>query len=318
MTILVEKAAFLTTIQDKGRYGYQRFGMPESGPMDWWAFGGANILVDNHPHCACVEIGFSSAGLTFENEALVAVCGAGFRLRLNTRDMPLWMAFLVRKGDRLWVDKVAGGNWSYLAVKGGIQSPMWMGSRSTYARAGLGKLIEDGDRLPMITFPDQARQLAGRSISKSGLPIYQKDPVIGVIPGPHQDRFQPSSLQAFWDQSFSLSTQSDRMGYRLTGPTLKHKHGADLVSQGMALGEIQVPGDGKPIVMMPDHPTAGGYTSIGTVAKVDLPLFAQAQPGVSQLRFQPVEVAAAQESLANAIQELTLNAQPQEDEWLTL
>ena len=318
MTITVEKAAHLMSIQDLGRFGSQRYGMPHSGPMDWSAFTGANLLVGNESNAGSIEIRFSSTVIFIESSTLLAVCGVGFQLYINDREMPLWMAVWVNQGDRLRIEKVDGGNWVYFAATGGIQSNMWLGSRSVYPRAGLGQLIQDGDRLPVGVPTDAARLLAGRFIPFNARPAYQRDPVVRAIPGPHQDRFQSSSLALFWEQPFFASSQSDRMGYRLSGPKLSHTQGADLISQGMVMGEIQVPVDGEPIVMMADRPTTGGYTSIATVASVDLPLLAQAQPGLSELRFTPVDVSAAQRSLAVFVDRLDAGMEMEEETWKNL
>jgi len=318
MTLLVEKAAFLMSIQDSGRFGYQRFGMPESGPIDWWAFRGANSLLGNASGCACLEIGLTSSELLIEADTIMVVCGVGYRLFINQQEIPLWMVFIARHGDRLRVGKVSGGNWVYLAVTGGIQSPSWMGSQSVLPRARIGRLIVDGDRVQVPELLSTSRMVAGRTLSPAARPKYQVHPTIRVIPGPHQDCFLEKSLQMFWDQAYVISPLSDRMGYRLAGPSLIHSHGADLVSQGLVQGEIQVPADGQPIVMMPDHPTTGGYTSIGTVAKVDLPLLAQAQPEISRLRFEICDVSVAQRGLERALDCLDSAAQTQEEEWLSL
>jgi len=318
MTLLVEHAALLMTVQDQGRNGFQRFGLPESGPMDWWAHRAANRLVANQPGDACVEIGFSDAVLQLESDALLAVCGGGYHLRINERQLPLWMAFRGRSGDRVHLDKVPGGNWAYLAVAGGLLTPDWFGSRSVYPRAGLGQPLADGDRLPVSSSQANKWLLAGQSLPEETRPDYQNNPVLRVIPGPHLDRFQQASFQSLWETPFTLSPHSDRMGYRLTGPGLAHQDGADLISQGMVQGEIQVPGDGQLIIMMPDHPTTGGYTCIGTVIRCDLPLLAQAEPGVSQIRFQPVEVPDAQDLLRTTIAKFDTGFQSQEDLWLHL
>lgn len=318
MTLIVEETSLMMTIQDWGRYGFRRFGIPESGPMDWFAFRSANALVGNRSVNACVEIGFSSAVLCVEGDALMAVTGAGYHLYVNDREMPLWMAFITHSGDRLRIEKVPGGNWCYLAVMGGIHSPMWLGSRSVFPRARLGRLLAYGDRLLLPPFANRSWLLAGISMPASVRPAYQHEPVIGVVPGPHQHRFKAESYQSFWNHPYTISPHSDRMGYRLSGPSLSHHDGADLVSQGMALGEIQVPADGQPIVMMPDHPTTGGYTSIGTVASVDMPLLAQAQPEESQLFFKPVEVSEAQKSLADSVHQLESALVSLEEPWLHL
>jgi len=318
MTLFVETPAILMTIQDWGRYSYERFGMPESGPVDWWAFQSANMLVGNTVQQACVEIGFSSAVVIVEQDALLAVCGAGYHLVLNGQEIPLWMAFLAKRGDRVEFNKASGGNWVYLAVAGGINSEIWMGSRSVYPRAGLGRLITQGDRLSLDHLSNPSRLLAGGSIPGKARPPYRQNPVVRVIPGPHANRFREESFEVFWSQSFVVSVNSDRMGYRLKGPALVHTAGADLISQGMALGEIQVPADGQPIVMMPDHPTTGGYTSIGTVARVDLPLLVQAQPVDAQVYFSPVSVEEAQQLLFTTFQRLDSGVNQEEELWQNL
>lgn len=313
MTLMIQQVALMMTIQDGSRRGYQRFGMPESGPMDAWAFRAANLLVGNPPGEACVEIGLSGAEFILDQLCLLAACGAGYRLSVNRREMPLWMAFLGKPGDCIQFVKEPGGNWVYLAVAGGIQSPVWMGSRSIYPAAGLGKPLATGERLPILVQPDNSSFLAGRSIPPALQPPYASEPRIRVILGPHQDRFLQSSREIFLVGAYQVSPRSDRMGYRLTGPRLVQHENADLVSQGMVLGAIQVPGDGQPIVMMPDHPTTGGYPCIATVARVDMPLLAQVEPGRGALHFCPIDVSAAQSAWVQMIQTLGTTETFQED-----
>jgi len=318
MTLVIERPALMMTVQDQGRSGYQRYGMPESGPMDWWAFKGANILVGNQADCACLEIGLSDAVMRVDGDALMALCGAGYQLRVNQKDLPLWMAFKVRRGDLIELEKVLGGSWVYLAVAGGFLSPLWMGSRSYYLQAGLGHIFSPGDRLLFSSQAGSAFGLAGNNLQAASRPDYREHPHVRVILGPHQSRFLVEGLQTFLNSVYSISPQSDRMGYRLDGPPLMHIQGADLVSQGMALGEIQVPAGGQPIVMMPDHPTTGGYTCIGTVARVDFPLLTQAQPGVSQIKFTFIEVSEAQENYKRVIHQLEDGPQDEEDLWMNI
>ena len=315
MTLHIHKAALMMTVQDAGRTGYQRFGMPESGPMDEWAFRAANRLVGNPPGAACVEVGFSNAEFALEGNALLAVCGAGYRLWVNRRAIPLWMAFLGKQGDKIRLEKTNGGNWAYLAAAGGVQSEAWMGSRSAYPTAGLGRRLAEGDRLPIHPPRPDAYLLAGRSLPAGLRPPYASRPLIRVVPGPHVGRFQPASWEVFLEGHYAVSAQSNRMGYRLSGPSLAHRGGADLVSQGMVLGEIQVPGDGQPIVMMPDHPTTGGYTCIAVVARADLALLAQVEPGHGGLRFTRLSVADAQAAWQWAVDGLDSKTLFQEDTW---
>ena len=316
MTLHIHQAALLMTVQDAGRHGYQRFGMPESGPMDGWAFCAANQLVGNAPNAACVEVGFSSAKFYLESHAMMAVCGAGYRLFVNQHEMPLWMAFLAKSGDSVRLDKIIGGNWAYLAASGGVLSTVWMGSRSTYPAAGLGRRLAEGDRLPITAPGPDAPLIAGRLFPKSKRPAYLPEPLIRVIPGPHRGHFEKASWDVFTSCAYLLSPQSDRMGYRLTGPILAHQTSPDLVSQGMVLGEIQVPGDGQPIIMMADHPTTGGYACIATVIRADLPLLAQVEPGRGRLRFHPVSIAEAHFAWEGVVRRLASEEDLQEDLWM--
>jgi antagonist of KipI len=318
MTLLIQTAALMMTVQDSGRYGYQRFGMPESGPMDWWAFRAANRLVGNALDEACLEIGFSNAEMDLVSRLLMAFCGVGYRLFVNQREIPLWMAFMGREGDHIRLEKIPGGNWAYLALAGGIQSNLWMGSRSYYPAGGLGHNLTSGDQIPINGLGRDTCFLAGRSLLPTARPAYGPEPKIRVIPGPHRDRFTEASWDRFWANGYYVSAQSNRMGYRLTGAMLTHKDGADLISQGMALGEIQVPGDGQPIVMMPDHPTTGGYTCIGTVARVDMPLLAQVEPGYGTLRFEPIHINQAVSLWAEAIRKIDSAIDSQEEPWIGL
>jgi len=315
MMLMIEEAALSMTVQDEGRFGYQRYGLPESGPLDWHACMCANLLVGNPRQSACIEIGFSSARLRVDESSLMAVCGMGYRLLLNGRELPLWMAFQVKDGDIIRLEKSTGGNWVYLALAGGILSDEWMGSRSVYPRAGMGHMLAAGDSLQAVPGRFHSMLSAGRTIKPSFRPPYRQNITLRVVLGPHQERFVPESLDVFLHQPYVLSSRSDRMGYRLTGPVLRYKEQEDLISQGMVLGQIQVPPDGQPIVMMPDHPTTGGYVSIATAVRVDLPLLAQAVPGLSKIKFEPITHKAAQTLLIETLTQLESAALPEEDVW---
>ncbi len=316
MSLIVEQASGLMSVQDNGRTGYARFGLPESGPMDWWAHRAANRLVGNSPEAACLEIGFTDAVVRLDEDALLAVCGAGYQVRVNQRPVPLWGAFLARKDDRVVFEKITEGNWVYLSTAGGLDTMAWLGSRSVNPRAGLGRHQGDGDVLQMKSLPLSRINLAGSILPEKFQPDYQENPVLRAIPGPHTDRFTPESLDGFWHSEFCLTSRSDRMGYRLAGEALDHAGGADLVSQGMVLGEIQVPGDGQPIVMMADHPTSGGYTCIATVARHDLPLLAQAPLGEGRIRFTATVPGEALKLLRDAVHQVDTGIQFPEEEWL--
>ena len=319
MSLWIEQAALMMTVQDLGRFQYQRFGLPESGPMDRWAQRAANRLVGNSLEEACLEVGFSSAIFRAETDTVLAVTGAGYRLTVNARPLPLWMSFQAKAGDRIELEKVDGGNWAYLAAAGGMLTSVRMGSRSTYARGGLGTPLTAGERVP-LGFPARRNEaLAICSLPVNCRPNYTMDSItLRVIPGPHQHRFIEDALAAFTGKPYTLSARSDRMGYRLSGEILGHRTGADLVSQGMAFGEVQVPGDGQPIVMMPDHPTTGGYTCIGTVIQADLPLLAQVQPERTAIRFEWADVATGQALYRQMIENIDNGIKTEEAEWLNL
>ena len=318
MTLIIERTAFFMSVQDTGRFGFQRFGVPESGPMDWIALRCANLLVGNGCQAACLEVGFSSATITLHQDTLMAVCGAGYRVTLNSREIPLWMAVKARGGSRLHLERTGAGNWAYLSIHGGIRSPLRMGSRSDAPRYGIGHRLAAGDELLTTSKLDPPLQYAGRSIPVKARPPYASDQPIRVVPGPHSARFLPASLDDFWEGTFTIQTNSDRMGYRLNGPVLKHHANADIVSQGLVTGEIQVPADGQPIVMMPDHPTTGGYACIGTVTTIDLPLLAQSAFLDAKMRFTPITAAAAQSLLQQGIEKIDSSISEQEEPWWNL
>ncbi len=291
MSLRVVSPGFYTSVQDSGRFGFQRFGVPVSGPMDAFAFDAANRLAVNPPGTAAIEFAAAGPELRTEVDCLVALAGVGFALEVDGVAFPAWMAVRAPGGALLRVVAIDGGGWGYLALAGGIHTPPVMGSRATYTRAGFGgldgRLLQPGDVLPSLPARDAAR-FAGRMLLPEFRPAYSTAPVVRVVLGPHEEAFTPAGIEAFIGSAYTLTRTADRMGYRLEGAPIQHRAGADILSDGIALGSVQVPGSGQPIVMMSDHQTTGGYTQIGVVARADLPLLAQCQPGVSQVRFRAV------------------------------
>ena len=225
-----------------------------------------------------------------ELDALLALCGAGFRLWVNERGkFPFGWHLNVRRGDLLRLEKTTGGSWVYLAAAGGFLSTEWMGSRSVYPRAGLGHPLAAGDRLVFSIKAGGAAYLAGNVIPHACRPKYSENPHVRVILGAAS--ISPADgecadLSGFRKYAFAAVRQN---GISFERPNIGTYRRRRFDFAGMVLGEVQVPADGQPIVMMPDHPTTGGYICIGTVARVDLPLLAQAQPGVSQIHFISIE-----------------------------
>ena len=211
----------------------------------------------------------------------------------------MWRAALARRGEVIQFSMTGSPGWGYLAVAGGIDVPPVMGTRSTYLRGGFGgldgRVLLPGDHLPVTgELPPGWQSLAGRHIPLDLRPPYAAQVSLPVILGPQADAFSEAGLRTFLSTEFGVSPTSDRMGYRLAGSPVEHRGGADLLSEGIAAGAVQVPADGQPIVMMSDRPATGGYPKIATLARVGLPLLAQALPGVGQVRFHTIRVEEAQ------------------------
>jgi len=311
----VISAGFFTTIQDEGRRGYARFGMPGSGPMDWFALRAANRLVVNEPGAAGLEFAVEGPVLEARQDALVAVTGRGFRLWIQGRRIGLWMAAWARPGERIEVraDERVGQlspGWGYLAVAGGIATRPVLGSRSTYLRGGLGGLegrsLVAGAMLPIGGWMTAKAilKLAGRRLPPERRPTYTDKVTVPVIPGPQADDFDQENLQIFLNAAYTVTGSSDRMGYRLDGPALRSRGSGEMLSEGMPVGSVQVPPGGQPILMMSDCPTTGGYPKIAVAARCGLPLAAQTPLGRGKLRFRAVTVDEAREMYQQMVQRI--------------
>ena len=298
----------LATIQDLGRTGWRRFGVPTSGPMDAFAFRAANLLVGNFPNAAAIEIGAGEIELRATQDCVIAAAGAGYSLSVYTWTFPLWDSCFVRAGWKIQLRKNGPGMWGYLSVAGGFDVPEILGSRSTYLRGNFGgldgQLLQAGDFLRSELPSRPLMELSARTLSEEARPAYSENPTVDVICGPQKNRFDEKSIQTFLSGLYKVSHSSDRMGYRFDGPRLNHVGGADLTSEGITIGAVQVPADGQPIVMMADCATAGGYPKIASVISADLPLLAQCTPGRDSVRFRETTVEAAQEKYCALLQKM--------------
>jgi antagonist of KipI len=298
MTLDVLAADGLVTVQDLGRPSWRRCGVPLSGPMDPFALRAANLLAGNLPRAACLEVGMGEAVFRPQQDCLIAAAGAGFSLSVYMWTFPLWSAFRVRGGWTVRLEKTDGGSWVYLAVAGGLDLPVVLGSRATYLPGTLGGLdgrrLRPGDLLPTGRPACPPDRLAARRLPPEHRPLYSSHPTVEVIPGPQTGCFSEQDLQTLLSAEYMVSASSDRMGYRLEGPPLARLGPAELVSEGMPVGAVQVPAGGQPLVMMADGPTTGGYPKIACVASADLPLLAQCPPGSGRVRFRQTTVQAAQ------------------------
>ncbi len=280
--MIVEHPGLLTTVQDLGRFGYQQYGMPVAGAMDGYALQAANILAGTPRGEGALEITFSGFSVRFQGSCRVAITGGDLGPRLNNRDIEPWQSLQVESGDVLGFTGVKKGCRAYLAVEGGIKVPAVMGSKSTYIRGRLGgysgrKLLK-GDVLEAGD-TDTVDVLPCIKVPREFIPDYDSEVTVRAIAGPQDDYFEEEQVRKFFSAQYRVTHQCDRMGYRLEGPEIKHKKGPDIISDGIALGAVQVPGHGQPIVMMADRQTTGGYTKIANVISVDIPYLAQLKPG---------------------------------------
>lgn len=303
MHLTVLRAGMLTTVQDLGRYGRQHLGVPAGGPMDWWAHEAANRLAGNGPEAALLEITLIGPELELGRDAIVSVVGATFELTVSGRPAPMNQAFAAGAGERVSFGSRLRGARAYFAVDGGIAVPEVMGSRATHVTAALGghegRALRRGDVLPL-----GAPRAAGAAGRQARPPHLTDTEVAGahpatlrVVAGPEQ------APDSFWDTIFTVSPQSDRMGFRLEGDPLPAA--GTMVSSGVAMGTVQATPSGSCVLLMADRATAGGYARIATVITADLPHAGQLAPG-DRVRFVPatedpaIALAAMRERLPEA------------------
>lgn len=271
----------LTTVQDLGRWGFQSRGVPVAGPMDRCSHRLANALVGNAPGAAALEVTLVGPGIVFGDERRVAVSGARFELTVNSYDAPCDWAFVVPAGGRLRFGRRTRGARACLAVDGGIDVPAVLGSRATHlisAMGGLeGRALRADDRLPLG--PRAAPPGHGLASAEPIVPLPDGHARIRVLAGPQADYFAAGALDVLQSAPYTITQQSDRMGFRLDGPPLTHARGADIISDATPLGVLQVPASGLPILLMADRQTAGGYPKIATVITADICLAGQLGPG---------------------------------------
>ncbi|NYZ17007.1 biotin-dependent carboxyltransferase family protein [Azospirillum sp. RWY-5-1] len=304
MTVPALKAirpGLFTTVQDLGRFGFQELGVPVAGMLDPLALRLANALVGNPPGMAGVEIAYLGPSLRVEADSVrIAAAGPlamtlerpGEREGEGRQPLLPWRSHSLRRGDTLHLNSVSGAAVAVLAVAGGFALPAFLGSLSTYTRAGLGPLggqpLREGTALPLAA--PAAPTTADVELPEE--PDYGSGPV-RVVLGPQDDRFMEEAVRLFLTSSYTLGKQSDRMGLRLEGPALTHRAGADIPSDGLVTGSIQVPGNGLPILLLNDHQTIGGYAKIATVISADLPRVGRLRAG-DRLSFAAVTVEEAE------------------------
>ena len=274
--IEVVRPGALATIQDSGRPGYAHLGVPHAGAADQASLRLANRLVGNAEGAAGMEITLGGAALRFTHGTWIALTGAPAPLRLGRHEVGRNAVLWAPGGSLLDVDVPARGVRTYLAVRGGIDVPPVLGSRSTDVLSGLGPaplaagdLLDTGD--PVRCAPMEVDEAPGVDLPQR--------PVLRVLPGPREQWFAGEALATLTSTQYTVAPASNRVGVRLEGPALTRSSSRELPSEGMVTGALQVPPDGQPILFLADHPTTGGYPVIGVVASDDVPLAAQLRPG---------------------------------------
>ncbi|KKB37500.1 biotin-dependent carboxyltransferase family protein [Bacillus thermotolerans] len=313
MSIRVNRPGLLASIQDLGRYGFQKYGVIVSGAMDAVSLRLANLLVGNEEGEAALEVTLMGTSLVLEEDALISITGGDLSAVIDGEAVPMWKPVYVKKGSVLQFKGCQSGCRAYVSVSGGFAVPEVMNSKSTYLRGEIGgyegRALQAGDRLRLNEMPERAIPLfqqlkrIGRSrsytatnwsINSARFICLKKPSTVRVMRGAEFDRFNQLSQTQFFEQDFQITPKSDRMGYRMSGPGLELKEPFELVSEAVSHGTIQVPQDGNPIILLADRQTTGGYPRIAQVATVDLPIIAQLKPG-EKIRFKEITLEEAEQ-----------------------
>lgn len=299
MSITILNPGLLTTVQDFGRIGYQQFGVPVSGVVDPRAMSIANILVDNPEDEAVLECTMLGPQIRFDAPNAIAIAGGDLGPTIDNQPIPNYAAIRVEAGQVLRFAGLRSGCRAYIAFAGGLDIAPVMGSRSTYMKAKIGgvegRKLQKDDVIKFRKPNPDLRGLNIRHISPEFVPRLEYK--IRVVLGPQDDMFTEHGIETFLSESYIVTPEFDRMGCRLDGEIIEHKgESGDIISDGIAFGAIQVPTAGKPIIMLSDRQTTGGYTKIANVISADFRILAQLKAG-DRVRFVQVSIAAAQDAL---------------------
>ncbi|PTQ11574.1 allophanate hydrolase [Sphingomonas oleivorans] len=286
--LIVEQAGALTTVQNGGRRGLLRYGVPASGPMDRAAFAIANAAIGNPPGSAAIEV--SPGGLVLrciEGAVGFALVGGGFSAAIDGRALNGWSAAMLTPGARLTIRAGEWGSWACLALAGALAAPLWLGSRATHAASGLGGgMIVAGARIEIEDAAPRENRLGPIA------PFPEEQGAMRLVLGPQDRFFSPETIAALLTGTFRVTPACDRMGYRLKGPALPVAALLDMPSEALPRGAVQVAGHGDPTVLLADHQTTGGYPKIATLISADQDRFAQLRPG-DPLTFHAIDADAA-------------------------
>lgn len=305
MGIVVRKPGMCTTVQDLGRFGYQGSGFTPSGVMDRRAYRIANILVGNPEDSCVLEFALVGPELRFTTNTFIALTGADCSATLNGKPAPRYRVLAVPRGSVLSFGEPRNGVYGYIAIASQLRIEEVMGSRSTNMKSGIGgyngRKLAHGDYISfMRKNVDYLPYLASRQLDPED---YGGDGTrLRVVPGPQEDMFSDEGIRSFYGNEFVLTAQCDRMGYRLDGPEVGTVAGSDIISDGIAFGAVQIPSHGRPIIMLADRQTTGGYAKIATVASVDIPKLVQCRPG-DAVMFERISLDQAQDLYNETVRE---------------
>jgi len=305
MGIRVLKEGMLTTVQDLGRIGYQSQGFGVSGVMDTRSCKIANLLLDNPENEAVIEFTLIAPKLQFTSETIIAIAGGNFRPMVNKKPMKMYTAIYMHRGDILEFAGCESGSRGYIAFSSYLDIPVVMGSRSTNLKCAIGgfrgrKLLKDD----YIGFRIKRRYLPYFLSRTLPLDEFTKEKVtLRVVMGPQEEYFTKEGIETFLNNEYTITSDFDRMGCRLDGAYIGYKTTTDIISDGIAFGSIQVPSHGKPIILLADRQTTGGYAKIATVASVDIPKLVQCKTD-SLVSFKVITVEAAQKLLKAEVKEI--------------
>jgi len=298
--LVVLAPGLATTLQDLGRPGWRALGIPPGGALDPVALRLVNALLGNPPGCAALEILLAGPTLRVEGRAVRIAALGPVRLRATgpdgeTRSLAVGRTHTLAAGSHLSLGAVEGQRGAILGVAGGVALPGVLGSLSTHPGAGLGpfggRALAEGDRLPLGATPPAGPE---RAFPLGPDPLLDTLGPIRVVLGPQDDAFTAEAIATLLSAPFRISGRSDRMGLRLEGPALAHRAGADIASDGVVAGCLQVPGSGQPIMLLADHQTTGGYAKIATAISADLPRLSRLPPG-AELRFVAIDPTEAED-----------------------
>jgi KipI family sensor histidine kinase inhibitor len=294
----VLKPGFFTTVQDRGRYGYLRYGVPISGAMDTFSLVAANLLVANNPDDACLEITLIGPELQALTKTQIAITGGAAFPKINSEHVPMWQTLEVQEGDVVSFGKMESGCRAYLSIRGGIDSPPVLGSRSTYVRGGFGGIngrqLKTGD---IIEGFDASLLKVEYSMPEELVPQFTGQFKARAILGPQAGMFTEEGITTFLSSQYKVTLEADRMGYRLEGPMIEHKAKADIISDALLPGAVQIPRNGKPIMIMQDAQTAGGYPKIAVIITPDVSTLGQAKPN-DIIEFSKITIQQAHEKIS--------------------